>query len=45
VNHPKRRFGAPGPGHPPAMRAMFTAYWILLAAGFAFYLYVGVANR
>ena len=27
------------------MRAMFIAYWVFILTGFAFYLYVGVANR
>jgi hypothetical protein len=27
------------------MRAMFIAYWVFILVGFAFYFYVGVANR
>jgi hypothetical protein len=29
----------------PFMRTMFTAYWIFILVGFAFFFYVGVANR
>jgi hypothetical protein len=27
------------------MRTMFSAYWIVILAVFALYLYVGIANR
>jgi hypothetical protein len=31
--------------HLVVMRAMFIAYWVFILLGFAFSLYIGIANR